>query len=409
MNDIIEQKNNNEENINKIDKKRNRMINIIKKSLQCSKKTQELSSKIMDSILYKNKEKLLSLCEDGLPDELPKLRALVWKINLGYLPLEIEKWDEILKSKRQSYKLYKNFIFDKLEKELELFKGYENMEKSKKLELDKKTHKIILEEICKDTNRTHTEMNFFIKPINKNKIFTEEEIIKICEEKRNCNLKNINDIYKINIELTNSDIISRILFIYSKFEPVISYVQGMNEILSPIYYCFYYGSEDKNESIDDVEADSFYAFYALMSKLKYLFDKNEDQKDNGIRGKIKRLQKMLYIIDCNMFNYLEEINFNYSILVFKWISLLFSQNFEMIDLMRLWDYIFTKDNIFENCYYLSLSILLMKKDQIMNNKITEIYNIILNTNDLYIENIIYNAKYISNKCRKKFLEFMNGK
>ena len=406
-NNIIDNGNNNIINNKEVDERKKIMSYIVKKYIQCSKKTQEITTNILDSIMCKNKEKLKSLCEDGLPDELPELRSLIWKINIGYLPLDMEKWNEILKSKRASYKLYKNYVFDNLGKELELFKDYEKMKESEKKELDKKTSKLILEEICKDTNRTHTEMSFFLRPIDKDIIFTEEEVIKLYENKRNCNLKNINETYKINIVLTHSDIISRILFIYSKFEPNISYIQGMNEILAPIYYCFNLHSSDEVESVDDIEADTFYTYYALMSKLKNLFDKNEDKKDDGINGKAKRLKEMLKIIDNILYNHLEESNFDFSILVYKWISLLFTQNYEMIDVIRLWDYLLSNENIFINCYYFSLAIILMKKEEVLNiDKINNLYKIFQNIRDLNIENIIFNAKLISEKCGKKCLDIL---
>ena len=400
--------NNKNKTINKeISEGKKIISNIIKKSIQCSKKTQEISSKILDSILCKDKEKLKLLCEDGLPDELPELRSLIWKINIGYLPFDMEKWDEVLKSKRISYKLYKNSIFEKLKKEMELLVGYEKLDRKERIALNKKTHKLILEDICKDTNRTHNEMSFFLKPIDKNKIFTEDEIIKLFEKKQNCNLKNINDTYKINIELTNSDIISKILFIYTKFEPELSYVQGMNEILAPIYYCFSLDCFNDYQPIDNIEADSFYTFYFLMIKLKSLFNKNEDNKDKGINGKTKRLTKMLEFIDNNLYNYLTEIKFDFSILVFRWISLLFSQNFEMIDLIRLWDYLFSNENIMERCYYISLAMILLKKDEITHIRIiNDVYKIFQNTSDLFVENIITNAKYISQKCGKKCSEII---
>ena len=145
----------------KDDERKKILSNIIQKSVQCSKATIDLTSKILDSIMTKDKQKIISLCENGLPDDLPELRSLIWKINFGYLPLNMEEWDKILKSKRLAYQKYKNSIVEKLEKELELFKGYEKMTKDEKKALEKKTNKPVLEEICKDTNRTHTEMSFF--------------------------------------------------------------------------------------------------------------------------------------------------------------------------------------------------------------------------------------------------------
>ena len=138
---------------------------IVNKSVLCSKATINFTTNILDALMSLDKERLIELSENGLPDDLPEMRSLIWKINFGYLPLEPQKWDAFLISKRTAYKKYRTFVFQKLEKELESLKGYDKMSEDEKKEMDKKTHKLILEEICKDTNRTHTEMNFFVKPI----------------------------------------------------------------------------------------------------------------------------------------------------------------------------------------------------------------------------------------------------
>jgi hypothetical protein len=38
---------------------------------------------------------------------------------------------------------------------------------------------------------------------------------------------------------THSNVLARVLFIYAKLNPGIKYVQGMNEVLAVIYYCFW--------------------------------------------------------------------------------------------------------------------------------------------------------------------------
>ena len=58
------------------------------------------------------------------------------------------------------------------------------------------------------------------------------------ENRRNCSMNDINDIYKINIKETHQDILLKILFIYLTFFLDISYMQGMNEIIVPIYFIF---------------------------------------------------------------------------------------------------------------------------------------------------------------------------
>ena len=411
---IMYQKNNNFKDIkdngdNPIEDFKTKIIsNIAKKSSQCPKGTLDLTSKVMECLLMsKDKQKIISLCEEGLSDDLPELRSLIWKINLDYLPLNTDEWNKILNSKRIQYQEYKKSVLEELEKELELFEGYDKLTREEKADLDKKTHKGILEQICKDTNRTHTEMSFFFKPIDKNNTFNEEESIKLVEDKRNCTLKDINNTYKINIVLTHSDLISRILFIYSKYESAISYVQGMNEILAPIYYCFSFDKISDDESMDNIEADTFWCFYNLMLTLKPLYDRKEDKKEDGILGKAKRLKNMLKITDKQLSEHLENIGFDFSVLVYKWISLMFSQDFIILDLLRLWDFLLCHENKYQNCYFCCLSIILMKKEKLMSNEISEIYECLQNLKDLEVENIISNAKYIEKKCGKKCIEIMN--
>ena len=346
---------------------------IVNKSVLCSKATVNFTTCILEALMSLDKERIIELSEKGLPDDLPEIRSLIWKINLGYLPLEPQKWGTFLISKRTAYKKYRTFVFQKLEKELESLKGYDKMSEEEKKEMEKKTHKLILEEICKDINRTHTEMNFFVKPIDNKNTFTEKELLKLVENKRNCTLKNINDTYKINIVLTHADVLSRILFIYSKFEPEVSYVQGMNEILAPIYYCFSFDRINESQPIDDIEADSFWCFFNLMNVFRELFDKNEDKKEHGILAKATRLKMMLKVVDKNLFEYLNKIGFDFTIITFRWISLLFSQDFLMVDILRIWDFLLCSNNKYHNCYYFSLSIILMRKDIIMKSQIYSLF------------------------------------
>jgi len=54
--------------------------------------------------------------------------------------------------------------------------------------------------------------------------------------------------------------IRNILFMWSKLNPGISYVQGMNEVLGPIYYVF---ATDTDENFKlHAEADAFFLFYS---------------------------------------------------------------------------------------------------------------------------------------------------
>lgn len=41
-------------------------------------------------------EKLKEMCRNGIPDECKGLRALCWKILIGYLPPDRTKWQKVM-------------------------------------------------------------------------------------------------------------------------------------------------------------------------------------------------------------------------------------------------------------------------------------------------------------------------
>ena len=100
---------------------------IVNKSVLCSKSTVNFTTRTLEALMSMDKKKLIELSENGLPDDLPEMRSLIWKINFEYLPLDPQKWGAVLVSKRASYKNYRNFVFEKLEKELKLLENYDNL------------------------------------------------------------------------------------------------------------------------------------------------------------------------------------------------------------------------------------------------------------------------------------------
>ena len=382
---------------------------IVNKVLSSPNQTINKSSGFIESLISKNKKNLSLFSENGLPDEIPILRSIVWKINLGYLPIDNEQWENILKSKRTSYFYYKEAIKKKLLEEYKLYENYEKMKKEEKDELDKKSNKLLLEQICKDVNRTHNQMDFFFKPTDENNILSQKELIDLMDNRRNCSMKDIKDIYKINIKETHADVIIRILIIYSIFSPDISYVQGMNEILAPIYYTFSFDKQyGVEENIENIEADVFWTFDSLMSKIKDSFNREKDHEDMGVSGKVERLKKMLYLVDIQLYEHFEKYNVEYYTFAYRWFILFFSQEFLMIDILRLWDYLFAHDDKYLNCYFVSLAVLELKKDDLLVSDLSGILSNLKSLKNLNIEDIISFAKNIKIQYYDKFLPIINS-
>ena len=424
------------------------IIEIIGKALSvCSPFVWEKIDKILLSIITSNEEELKKECYNGIPDYLPSLRALIWKINLRYLSHDIKKWKSSLDLKRNEYlEIKKAFILRKKE-EIKIFEEIENEKKMKeekkkennseeeeKNNIDEKkikqddnknnknnkeefliylgqcTDKNLLELINKDINRTRVDMNFFNSLANKDNKMTKEEQMKMLSFKNNCIYPNYKNVYikgrdKITVfeNETHCDIIERILYIYSKLNKDVGYVQGMNELIAPIYYCF---CKDSNVNIENVEADTFWCFSLLMKDLKKLFLKENDVLKGGILDRIYLLDLIISKIIKDIYKTLLKKNvstINYAI---SWVNLLFCQDLMMPDILRLWDIIFSEKDRLCFVYYFSMAILQYKKKKI-EDKTKDFSDLLIEIKSLQNENI---EKIIdlAVKLKKNYEKKVNG-
>ena len=358
--------------------------NLTKHLSSCTKSTSEIASLALGIIKSKDKKKLYEICESGLPDDLPILRAYIWKIILGYLPLDISEWDSTLAKKREEYKIYKKFIKEKLKKELEK-KEY--------------TSKDILEQIIKDVYRTNTQFSFFFQPTDKNKNFNKEEILNIYNKRKNWDFSNIEEVYKYdNFENeTHTDVLKRILFTYSSILQDVSYHQGMNEILAPIYYTFSYDKLYLEENEEDIEADSFWSFYFLLNGIKNNFEENQE----GLFYKSEILSECVKIVDEDIYNKLLEKNIKCEFFCLRWFVVLFGQDFDMGDVIRIWDFVFSNENKNYLLFYVCLAVINLRRNVIINGEMNEILQGFQNLRDLMCDDVIFLAVDIRNKWKDK--------
>ena len=378
---------------------------------------------ILLDIINNNKIELKKECYKGLPDNLPSLRALIWKINFKYLPRDIKKWELTLKSLRNEYKEIKNAVIIRQKEEIKIFEEIQNKNIEKKKEihninnsqnninklnneenkneneqdisnkslflLAESTDKKLLETINKDINRTYSTLNFFSKPISNKIKLSPEEINNLYLLKKSCIYQDSTLVYTkgrksndLNGNEIHSDVLERILYIYAKINKDVGYVQGMNVILAPIYYCY---CLDNTCDKDNIEADTFWSFSYLMDDIKKIFQKKNDNLKGGIIDKIILLELMVSKVDKDIFNKLQQNNkidnFYFAI---KWINLFFSQQMIMPDILRLWDIIFSEDDRYYFVYIFSLAILEYNKKDIISK---DYYEIIEKLQNIHLENV----------------------
>ncbi|XP_028101667.1 TBC1 domain family member 5-like isoform X3 [Camellia sinensis] len=196
---------------------------------------QELSRKVV------NMGELRRLASQGVPDGAG-IRSTVWKLLLGYLPTDRGFWSSELAKKRIQYKQFKDELLmnpSEIARRLEDTTSCENEESNcetggvlPRSEITHGEHPLslgktsiwnqffqdteIIEQIDRDVKRTHPDMNFFSG---------DTQFAK-----------------------SNQDALRNILIIFAKLNPGIRYVQGMNEILAPLFYVF---RNDPNEEYAD--------------------------------------------------------------------------------------------------------------------------------------------------------------
>ncbi|KAG0029803.1 hypothetical protein BGZ82_007718 [Podila clonocystis] len=130
--------------------------------------------------------------------------------------------------------------------------------------------------------------------------------------------------------------IERVLFIYAKLNPGVGYVQGMNEILGPLYYLLANDSDEASRA--HAEAESFWLFHLLMAHFRDHFVRSLDRdRTSGIGSTIARMNFRLRQFDDYLWQNLEDKGIAPEYYSFRWLTVLCTQEFEVPDVWRIWD------------------------------------------------------------------------
>jgi hypothetical protein len=183
------------------------------------------------------------------------------------------------------------------------------------------------------------------------------------------------------------DSIGRILFIWCKLNPGVSYVQGMNEVLGPLYYLFAISPENQS-SRPSAESQAFFCFMNLMSEIMNNFIKTLDGSDIGIVHQIGLLSNLLQEKDPQLWKDLEKKKLNLQFFAFRQLTLLLSQEFELPDVLRLWDTLFSDSNRFELLRYCCCAMLMLQRETMLKSDFAESLKLMQSYPPTDIEHII---------------------
>uniref|UniRef100_A0A5B7B489 Putative TBC1 domain family member 13 n=1 Tax=Davidia involucrata TaxID=16924 RepID=A0A5B7B489_DAVIN len=351
---------------------------------------QELSKKVV------NMGELRRLASQGIPDGAG-IRSTVWKLLLGYLPIDRGLWSSELSKKRSQYKHFKEELLmnpSEITRRLDQSASLEN-EKSKsecsgllsRLEITEGEHPLslgktsiwnqffqdteIIEQIDRDVKRTHPDMNFFS---------ADSEFAK-----------------------SNQEALKNILIIFAKLNPGIRYVQGMNEILAPLFYIF---KNDPNEEYATfAEADTFFCFVELLSGFRDHFCQKLDNSVVGIRSTITKLSQLLKEHDEELWRHLEvTTKVNPQFYAFRWITLLLSQEFNFADSLLIWDTLLSDpEGPQETLLRICCAMLILVRRRLLAGDFTSNLKLLQNYPPTNISHLLYVANKLCTQPARQIL------
>ncbi|KAF4726412.1 hypothetical protein FOZ63_015348, partial [Perkinsus olseni] len=195
----------------------------------------------------------------------PSLRAVVWKLLLGYLPQRSGDWDATLAELRGNYLNERmGFVHDTVvarESAIEVARRSLTREGQPPQTEDVIEVQRLLDQINKDVYRTRPELVWL----------DDDRMRAMARVSRKFRLGDGTMVIDIVHPTTHFDRMGRILFVYATLNPGLGYVQGMHELLAVMYLLFCQdhllrSETDSSCAAELAEADAFYCLTNLMAQ-----------------------------------------------------------------------------------------------------------------------------------------------
>jgi len=171
----------------------------------------------------------------------------------------------------------------------------------------------------------------------------------------------------------------------------------MNELLAPLYYVF------ANDPVDGefAEPDAYFCFENVMvvEEIEQSFCRQYDSSMMLTSHPVGRFWALLALKDRELFVSLVRKGFDPRFFALRWLSLLFSQEMELPDVLRLWDSIFGDPNRFSThgdqnrfwfLLFFAVAVLMRMRDDLME---TEFAPCLVKLQDLQIPDVTVVIRY----------------
>lgn len=241
-----------------------------------------------------NLKELRKLSWNGIPR---KYRAISWKLMLGYIPTNKLRQASCIRRRRENY--------------------WKGIQQHYHVDSMKTFHdRTILDQVLKDVPRTAPQLG----------LFSNERILASME---------------------------RILFLWATRNPASSYVQGINDLVTPFFVVFlseHYDFKDmtngedldkvSDEILFQVEADCYGCLFNLLSGIQDHYTPDQP----GIHRMVAKLEEHMNRHDSALYLHLQRTGLKFLWFAFKWMNCFLIRELPLGCIIRMWDTYFSEDN-----------------------------------------------------------------
>ncbi|KAK0383450.1 hypothetical protein NLU13_9361 [Sarocladium strictum] len=141
------------------------------------------------------------------------------------------------------------------------------------------------------------------------------------------------------------------LLTYNEYNKDLGYVQGMSDLLAPIY------------AVIQDDAIAFWGFQKFMDRMERNFLRDQ----SGMRNQLLTLDQLVHFMDPKLWDHLDSTDSTNFFFFFRMILVWYKREFEWMDILRLWETLWT-DYFSANFHlFIALAILEKHRDIIMTH------------------------------------------
>ncbi|KAJ5368163.1 GTPase-activating protein GYP7 [Penicillium cataractarum] len=161
------------------------------------------------------------------------------------------------------------------------------------------------------------------------------------------------------------------LLTYNEYNPDLGYVQGMSDLLAPLY------------AVMQDDAVAFWAFVGFMDRMERNFLRDQ----SGMRSQLLALDHLVQLMDPQLYVHLQSADSTNFFFFFRMLLVWYKREFEWGDVLRLWEALWT--DYFSSSFHLFIALAILEKhrDVIMDHlkhfdEVLKYINELSNTMDL---------------------------